>query len=813
MLWNYLKPGWRSLLRNKAYTTINILGLAMGISACLVIVLIARHELSYDTFHPGGENIYRVVGSSQFKNEPPKPKGYVPSPLPMHLREQVSGLGEVAGFYNYYANVTIPRAGQEPLKFEQLREQPSPIIVAEKDYFSIFHYEWLAGNAAVMNEPFQVVLTASAARKYFGEAPAQDLIGREVIYRDSLPLQVAGIVQDWKGNTDLNFTDFISLPTVQHSFLKNDIDLTGWGVWDYYSQAYVKLANGVQRNQLESRLARFAKDNLRGEGNTLSLQPLADLHFNALYEDGYSRKVHLPTLYGLLGIAVFILLIAVINFINLSTAQSIKRSKEIGIRKVLGSGRLGLRLQFFGETFLITLTAVTIAALMLKPVLAAFNDFIPAGLILQPFTIHTWVILLGITIVTTLLAGFYPARVIAAYNPVSSLKGQPASAPQHRQYLRKSLIVFQFTVSLVFIIGTLVVGKQIHYMLTTDAGFDKEAIINLKPGREETPAKKILLAQQLQQLPGVTAVSLHGETPAANRHGGTSMKNIGGNLPDNELIASFGFADAQYLPLYNIKLIAGRNLLPSDTLREFVINASCARALGYEDPAKAIGNLVEVGISGKRGPIVGVIEDFHSKSFREAINPFFLTTTAKAARTISVKLQTGAQPGATWQKTMAAIESKWQAIYPDKELNLSFFDETIASFYEQERKTARLMNTAMGMAIFISCIGLFGLAAFLMQQRTKEIGIRKVLGASVASITSLLSKEFLQLVLIATLIASPIAWYFMHRWLESFAYRTDISWWILVLAGAIAMVVTFCTIGFQAIKAAIANPVKSLRSE
>ncbi len=802
------------MLRNKGYTTINVLGLALGISSCLVIFLIASYELGYDRFHPNRDRVYRIVGASQFKNEAVRKKGYVPAPVPMRVREQVSGLEQVTAFHNYYASVTVPQPNQEARVFEVVRDQPSPVIITEPSYFSIFTYQWLAGNPAkALSAPFQVVLTEKAASRYFGDQPAANLIGRELYYNDSLHVQVAGIVRDWTGNTDFGFTDFISFATIPNSFLKENIDMNAWGMWDYYSQAYVKLAPGTTPEQVNAHLTRFAKDNMQGPGNQLQLQPLSDIHFNEDYADGYARKVHLPTLYGLMGIALFILLIAVINFVNLSTAQSITRAKEIGVRKVLGSGRASLRLQFFGETFLITLAALVLSVIMLKPILAAFNDFIPTGVLVNPFTKTTWLILAIILVATTLLAGFYPAGVIAAFKPVTSLKGQPSTTVHGKQYLRKSLIVFQFTVSLVFIIGTLVVGKQIHYMLNTDLGFDHDAIVNLRPGRDASAASKQLLAQQLLQLPGVKAVSIHGETPAAKRHGGTSIKTLGSQLTDNEITSSFGYVDAQYLSLYQIKLLAGRNLLPSDTLREFVVNATCARALGFDTPEKAIGQIVQVGIAGKTGPIVGVMDDFHAKSFHEAIPPFFLTTEAKAYRTISVKLATGQQQLGTVKGLLAAIDSKWKAVYPDKKPSLTFFDETLAAMYEKEQKTARLMNTAMGMAIFISCIGLFGLATFTMQQRAKEIGIRKVLGATVGNITSMLTREFVQLVLIATLIAAPVAWYFMHHWLEDFAYRTAISWWIIALAGILATGITLCTIGIQAIRAAMANPVKSLRNE
>lgn len=814
MFKNYLTIALRNFWRHKVFSLINIFGLGIGISVCLVIFLIANHELSYDQFHPGKERIYRIVGTTQFKQEAPRPLGYVPSPLPMRVREQLTGFEQVTGFYNYYAKVTVPQAGKKAKEFESLHDMPSPIIVAETSYFSIFQYQWLAGNATTaLSEPFKVVLTETAAKKYFDNEQADKLIGRKIIYNDSLNLTVAGIVKDWKHHSDFGFTNFISFPTVQYSFLKKDIDMHSWGVWDYYSQAFVKLAPGVSPAQVEAQFPRFIKDNIRGEGNTLQLQPLADIHFNENYMDGYSRKVHLPTMYALMGIALFILLIAIVNFINLSTAQSIKRAKEIGIRKVLGSNRNSLRIQFFGETAMLTLAAVILSVILLEPILTAFKAFIPAGVILRPFEESVWLFLLIVMVITTLLAGFYPARVLSSYQPVLSLKGQASPKGNHKNYLRKALIVFQFTISLVFIIGTLVVGKQIHFMLHTDMGFDKDAIINLRPGRDETPDKKILFTQELKQVPGVKAVSIHAETPAAQRHGNTSIKSVGSNGTDKEILSSFEFADHLYIPLYGIKILAGRNLHPSDTLREFVINTNAALALGFKKPQDAIGQLVQVGIAGKKGPVVGVMEDFFSRSFHEPINPFFITTMAKSSRTVSVKLATDGKQINYLKTTLATIKKHWKKIYPDKEFDIEFFDETIAAFYEKEQKTAQLMNTAMAIAIFISCMGLFGLASFITQQRTREIGIRKVLGASVTHIAFMMSKDFLVLVLIALFIAAPVAYYFMNNWLEDFAYRTTISWWIFGLSGTAMIILALLTLSIQTIRSAMANPVKSLRTE
>ncbi len=793
---------------------INILGLSLGVSVCLVIFLITSHELSYDNFHPSKERIYRIVGTTQFQDEEPRLLGYVPSPLPMRVREQITGIENVAGFYNYYAKVQVPQGLDKPKEFLPNSELPSPIVVAESSYFNIFQYEWLAGNKqTALSEPFKVVLTESATKNYFENENPESILGRVITYNDSLQVTISGVVKGWNKNTDFGFTDFISFPTVQNSFLKYNIDMESWGVWDYYSQAFIKLSPGVSTSQIETQFNQLVKDYFVGEQNSLQLQPLSDIHYNALYSDGYSRKAHLPTLYGLVGIAIFILLIAIINFINLSTAQSVRRSKEIGIRKVLGSSRFSLKMQFFSEIFILTALSIAISALMLVPILKAFQSYIPEGVIINPFDYKTWLFLGIILSVTTILAGFYPAKILSAFNPIRSLKGKAISGEHQSGWLRQSLIVFQFSISLIFIIGSIVANKQIHFMLNADMGFAKDAIINLRPGREESSEKKQLLAQRLQQIRGVNAVSLHRETPAAARHGGTSIKSIGSNGTGKEIISSFGFADALYLPLYQIKIVAGRNLAPSDTIREFVINVQTANALGFDKPEAALGQMVEVGISGKKGPIVGVVQDFHSQSFHEPIGPFFITSLTDAGQTISVKLDLGNNEEIGLNNAIASIENVWKDIFPDKPFNMTFFDEAIAGFYEKEQKTSKLINTAMGIAIFISCMGLFGLISFTTEQRKKEIGIRKVLGASITNIMLMMAKNLIFLILISLVIASPIAFYFSSQWLTDFVYRTSIDWWVFLLAGLSAVLIALFTISFHTFSAARANPVRNLSSE
>ena len=821
MIRNYFKIAWRNLARNKVYATINIAGLALGISACLIIYLVASFELSYENFHPNKDRIYRIVCDM---SSPVYGHGYVgsvPDPAPAAIREEMAGFESVAMFTTYDASVTVPDNNAPAKKFDaaRQREERTDIVVAEPQYFNIFQYKWLAGNpATALVEPFKVVLTQSKAYKYFGKLPLVDIIGKTLIYKDSLRLSISGIVKDLPRNTDFTFNDFISFATVRQSFLRNDFSLEGWGNFRKASQTFVKLPPGSNPAQINAQFPAFIKKHVSvndGDRADFRLQPLSDVHFNTTYGDDFTRKAHLPTLYGLMGIALFILIIAAINFINLSTAQSIERAKETGIRKVLGSNRRYLIFQFLSETFILTLLAIILSLFLAPPLLSFFQSFIPGEASVQIFSPSILLFLLAIGAFTTLLAGLYPAIVLSAGLPLLNLKGSSMQTGNKRGYLRKGLIVFQFIVSLVFITGTLVIGNQIRFMLRKDMGFAKDAIINIPTNREYPFQKKEALANAIRQLPGVDKVSLSNGTPAANQHWTTSLQYQGTN--EITVPCQLEWIDENFVPLYQLKIIAGRNVLPSDTMSEYLVNASCAKALGFQHPEDAIGKFVQGGVSEgsahKPYPIVGVVADFHTQSLHEPIKPVFFAVSKRVTTSINVKLHTRGKEASHFTAALANIEKQWKAAYPTEKFSFTFFEETIARFYVKERQTALLMNTAMAIAIFISCMGLFGLAAFTAKQRTREIGIRKVLGASVANITTMLSKDFVMLVAVSIVVSAPLAWYFMHKWLENFAYRVAISWWIFVLAGLLAMLIALLTVSFQAIKAAVVNPIKSLRTE
>ncbi|MBS0027510.1 ABC transporter permease [Chitinophaga sp. 22321] len=820
MIRNYIKIAWRNLLRNRVYAAINIIGLALGISACLVIFLSVRFELGYDKFHPGKENIYRVVSELGTAERGFRKMATVPDPAPWALAGKFSGVETTTGLHPFYAKVSITGNNGVVRKFDaaKRREVKPEMVITDPAYFRVFQYTWLAGDAGTaLQEPLTVVLTAAKAAKYFGPQPADNYIGKIVNYNDSVPMRVTGIVAELPANSDLVFSEFISFASAKNTPVKNEFGFDQWGMFGG-TEAFVKLQAGADTVQLNKQLLAFAGEHIQtgpGGSKTLRLQPLSDIHFNGDYTDDYTRQVHLPTLYGLMAIAVFILLIAAINFINLSTAQAVVRSKEVGIRKVLGSNKRSLVMYFLTETLLLTVIAVILSLFAVKPLLNLFAAFMPNGISLHLFSWPTLLFLLAMTVFTTLLAGLYPAKVLSSFQPVLSLKGATAQKGNQRGYLRIGLVVFQFTISLVFIIGSLVMNNQIRYMLHKDLGFKKDAIVTIGTSGNYPQTLPGVLAEKIKTLPQVEMVSLSEGTPAAKGHWGTFLKYHG--KTETEVDCQLEFGDVNFIPLYQLKLLAGRNLYPSDTIREVIINESCSKALGFKTPEEAIGKFVESGISDgpskKNVPIVGVLADFHVLSLHDPIKPVFLTSSREINRSLNVKLSMAGNNSDALKKTLAGMAQAFTAAYPNEKFEYRFYDDTIAKWYEREKQMEQLMNTGMTIAIVISCLGLFGLASFTARQRTKEIGIRKVLGASVGNIAALLSRDFIRYVFIAAVVASPIAWYCMHKWLQGFAYSAPISWWIFVLAALIAMFIALFTVSFQSVRAALANPVDSLKGE
>jgi ABC-type antimicrobial peptide transport system permease subunit len=822
MLKNYFRIAWRNISRHKVYTAINVTGLAMGICACIVIYLITDFEFSFDRDHPDRDRIYRIVGEAKMPDGNTFFLNSVLGDMGMGgLETQIPGFETKAAFYDYTAGVSIPDGESPPKRFDNriMGSHVASTIITNPQYFDIFQYQWLAGSAATLNEPFMVVLSKKRAQKYFGNIPVDKVIGKKVIYDDSLQVTVAGVVDDWAGNTDFGYTDFISISTATHSFLKARIPTEDWSSLRIHSSmAFVKLAKDTKEATVNARMNRYVKEhmNIPGPKISLWLQPLSDIHFSKAFHRGDDgddfRKPYLPTLYMLMGVAIFILVIAVVNFINLSTAQSIQRAREVGVRKVLGSQRKHIIFQFLTETLVLTFFAVLVSVLLVKPVLHAFKDFVPVGVSFHPFQVNTLLFMLVITVATTLMAGFYPARVLSSYLPVLSLKGAGMYKGTERIGLRKALIVFQFTISLLFIIAAMTIGKQMNFMKNADKGFNTDAIITINKWRDRQGRLKVFAAN-IQKLKGIDKMVLQGNAPMgfAKTTIGLTYKDI--REVNFQAVGESG--DEGYIPFYKMRLIAGRNLLHSDSLKEFVVNETLTKTLGFKHPEEALGKRLNwKGPAGDKDyPIVGVIADFYQGSFHDAIEAAVVGNMPEQQHSLAIKLTTAEKNSKDVKALLAGMEKEWKKIFPSDDFQYSFLNESIAFLYGQEENTAWLINVAMGITIFISCMGLFGLGMFTAQRRTKEIGIRKVLGASISDIAVLLNKDFVILVLIAFVIAAPISWYFMHQWLEDFAYRTPLSWWVFLAAGISTLLLALLTVSFQAFKAAMANPVDSLRTE
>ncbi|MBA4851070.1 ABC transporter permease [Emticicia sp. BO119] len=823
MLPNYLKIASRKLARNKIYSFINVLGLTLGICTCLVIYLITQYEFSFDNFHEDRDRIY-CVDAMVFGGR----WNCVPGPMPAAMRQEMSGIQTVAAYQTYSASTTIPGdKNEQPTRFED----DGSVAIVEPQYFDIFRYQWLSGNAATsLSTPNSVVLTAEKARKYFGDTEPDKIIGRTIFYQDSLMVRVTGVVADWTGNSDYNFSQWISYATIPTSFLKRDITLDSWDNLNRSSQVMIKLAKDVNPSQIDAQFISFGKRHYgEKKGFAAQLKPLPGAHFHPEY-GSMSRKASLPVLYTLIAVAGFILVLAIVNFVNLSTAQSMQRAREIGVRKVLGGGRPGIAMQFFTETLLLTIAATSLAVLMVKPVMALFADLMPKGVHFQIDT-TTLLFLLLVIAVTTFLAGFYPARVLGSYQPTVTLKGITATPGSGKGTLRRGLIVFQFIISLMFIIASFVIGSQLRYVLHADLGFKTDAVITLGSSRNTSSGssaigsdknmrkqqailetgKIAVLAGKIQQLVGVEQVIRQWKSPMDKLHsgfGGGGLKNS----TEKPIDISFHFGNEDYISFYGIKVIAGRNLLPEESGREVLISETCARALGFADVSKAIGREL-VASPVDTYPIAGVVADFYENSFHEASWPIVIRHDPARETTIAVKIASKGMAAGELQTLIDKIEKEWKAVFPEKTFAYSFLDDSIANMYADDLRTERLTNMAMGITVFISCLGLLGLAIFSTERRAREIGIRKVLGATVSGIMVMLCKEIVLLILIALLIASPLAWYFMHDWLQGFAYRTALSVWIFIIAGAVTISLALLTVGFQAMRAAMANPVKSLRSE
>ena len=751
----------RNFRKSRFFTLIHVSGLAIGISAALVIYLIVQHELSYEKGLKHRDRIFRVVSQMDFTDMIIQNSG-VPVPTAEALRREGTGLEWVSHMLTRRGvKVTVPQPGElAPAVFTRQEH----ITYADEFFFRVFTYSWLAGQGAdALKEPNRVVLTESRAKSYFSSIRFADMLGKVILYDDSVRAVVAGVVRDPEWVTDLHFQEFVSLATVANSNLKNHHSWDQWGSINSNSQLMVLLKPGTPPVNIESQLVSIRekhreKDEEHAKDDTRHfLQPITDIHFDEKYDAFEQRMGNRKALNGLSAVAFFLLLLGCINFINLSTAQSGQRAKEVGIRKTLGGSRKQLIWGFLVETFLLALVALLVSILITPGLLNIFKDFIPPGIsftsLNQP---HVWIFLLLLLLVVTLLSGLYPAMVLSRFRPVTAMKNQAyeGTGQTRAAWLRKTLTVIQFVIAQFLIIATLVIARQIHFSLTKDLGYNKEAIVSFSVpwnfyATEKDERRKVLL-EKLKAIPEIRQVSLAGSSPASRSYSTSSMI-YEDDKGKKETMVERKEGDSAYFAVYGLNLIAGRYPQRSDTTREFVINETYARFLGFKQPADAVGSFISYN---SKIPVVGVVRDFHVRSTRQPIKPLAFSSTLDESYEMHLLLASRIADADVWKRALQKTEAAFKQLYPSETFSYEFFDQRIASFYDAEQKMLRLLKWATGLCIFISCLGLLGLVVFTTHTRTKEIGVRKVLGASVVQLVVLLSRDFIVLVLGAFIVAA-----------------------------------------------------------
>jgi len=817
MIKNYFKTAWRNIIRNKAFSIINVFGLSIGISAALVIFLIVHYEFSFDKFEKDQNQIYRVVIDAKFDGVEGHSSG-IQAPLSKAIQNEVTGVELNVPLMQFQGDGTVKVSiKNKTIPTPVVFKKQGGILFTNQQYFQLLNYKWIAGSQNVaMENPFSVVLTEKRAQEYFPNISSQNIIGRQINYNDNLTATVSGIVKDLDEQTVFTADEFISYATIAKTNLKKEFMMDTWDDWMAYSQLYIKLSKGTSPQktevQLKKLLDKYDKDANKDAANTIAfhLQPLNNIHFNRNYPSVGGRVADKSTLYGLLAIAAFLLLLGCINFINLTTAQASQRAKEIGIRKTMGSSKKNLVFQFLTETFFITIIATILSIIIAPFLLKMFSGFIPEGLhfnlLHQPALI---IFLVLLAVVVSFLSGLYPALILSGFKPVLVLKNQALSASSQTRnaWVRKTLTVSQFVIAQFFVIATLMVSKQINYSINSDIGFTTDGIITFDTPRDTIATHNQQLLNEINAMPGVDVASTGFLSPEDK---GVAFTNVS-YAPKKNLNANvqIRWGDPNYIKVYNLKLLAGRNVEQSDTMKEFIINNTYAKLLGFQKPEDALGK--QLSFNGKNMPIVGVMQDFRDQGTHASISAMVFA--GSNGSTFHIRLKPDNAGGKAWQTTIGKIQKAYKQIYPEADFDYKFFDATIASMYESEMKTASLLKWSTGLAILISCLGLLGLVIFTTNSRKKEIGVRKVLGASVMQITSALSTDFMRLVLLAFVIAAPIAWWATYKWLQNYAYKTNMSWWIFAISGISMLLIAVITLSMQTIKAARANPVESLRTE
>ncbi len=790
MLTNYLKIAYRSLLKNKLFSGINIFGLALGMACALLIGLWVSHELSYDRFLPGVENIYNVRVNYAFGGGEVETAQYVPGPLSDAIAKDIPDV----------AAVTKTNGGGESLvkaigpgNEEKSAKENGHFVSAE--FFDVFSFPALQGNPkAALAQLDKIIITRKLAEKYF---PNKSAVGQTLQLDDDKLYTVGAVIDDLPANSTLQFDWLANLKNIE------EIYMTEW-TWNsviVYARLLPTASAAHAQASMKDIFRRYVTfDN----GEVPVLHPMTDMHLYSDYKDGEiaGGRVEYVRIFSL--VALFILLIACINFMNLATARSSVRAREVGVRKVVGAKRASLVTQFLGESLLMSLLAAGLALFLVLSVLPAFNTLFDSQLTLDLTDPSFWLLAGGLILVTGLLSGSYPALFLSAMRPMSILKGFTKVGVGSALF-RRTLVVFQFSLSIFLIVGMLVISAQMNYLRTKNLGLDRENVVYIPLEGEfrQTPRSALYLGEVLRQ-PAIASAVLTSQIPVNVRTGTTDLA-WPGKEPKRLVEVSTMNVGGDFVRTMNITMVAGRDFRAGGAAdsSSYLINEAAAQLMGMSDP---VGQ--EITFNRGKGRIVGLIKDFHLNSMHQAIAPLVLSFYPENTRYLLVKTRAGQTP-----KALAALEQINKELNPSYPFNYHFVDEAYEKLYQSEQQVGTLVNYFGILAILISCLGLFGLAAFTAEQRTKEIGVRKVLGASVTSIVRLLSTDFLQLVLVALVLATPLAWWAAREWLSTFAYNVGLSWGVFALAGLLAVGVALLTVSFQAVKAALMNPVHSLKNE
>lgn len=795
MLTNYLKVAIRTFIKSRSFSVINIAGLSIGISTCVLITLYVLDELSFDKFHANADRIYRVTELLH---------------LPSENRHQVVTSPPMAP--------ALQNAFPEVLKTVRITPSSRTIAYKDKKFFDtrmwyadstllqIFTFPMIAGNPdRALTQPYSLVLTEKSAKRYFGD---EDPLNKIMVFSDTLSLTVTGVIKNIPTNSHIQFDGVMSRSTLTH--MRNGDPEDNWYNNGHYT--YALLPEAYDIHELEAKIPAFfdkemGKDRKEsGIWYDFIFQPLTSIHLHSTGRHDFAVNGNIKYVYTFTVIAVLILLIACANYINLATAKSVKRAKELGMRKVVGARKNQLMAQLLGESFLFTLAAFVVAVVIVSATLPSFNELtgklLTIGALLRQDVLLT---MTSIFILISMLAGLYPAILMSAVSPLKAMKDYGRQGNSSGM-VRKGLVVFQFTMSIILISTTLIIFRQMDYMRTRNLGMHKDQVMQVAlPYRLNS--KHEVIRQELAAIPGVTSASVSSFSFSG---GSGNIALLPEGAADNEVTSEATISvDPYFLQNLGIKLIAGRNFIPgsvADDSSAFIVNEAAVKEFGWGSPETAIGKTLDWGL-GKQGAVIGVVKDFNFSSLHNAIEPLIIHIIPDWYDMISLRIE-GNIPA-----VVAQVEAKWKQLDPEHQFGYHFLDQDFQTLYRAEAQTRTIVGLLASLAIFIACLGLFGLAAFIAEQRTKEIGIRKVLGAHAAGIIVLMSKDFLKLILIAFVIAVPVAWYAGSEWLTGFAYRTEMAWWIFAIAGISSAGVALLTVSFQSIKASLMNPVTALRTE